>query len=259
MLTLERVVIEQGGFRLRADWAIGPGSRVAVIGPSGAGKSTLLAAIAGFIAPVSGRILWRGQDLAPLAPGERPLSILFQDQNLFPHLTVADNVGLGLDPRLRLTAADRQRVAAVIARVGLAGKEGRRPAALSGGEQGRAALARVLVRARPLLLLDEAFAALGPALKAEMLALVADIVGETGATLMLVTHDPQDAIALAPETILVAEGRAHPPRPTAALLADPPPALAAYLGPHAQGAPAVADAPRAGRVAAVVRTRGPAP
>jgi len=251
--------IEQEGFTLEADLAVERGARVAVIGPSGSGKSTLMGAIAGFVPLAAGRILWAGADLARLPPGERPLSILFQDQNLFPHLTVAENVGLGLDPRLRLAAADRQRVAAVIARVGLAGKEGRRPAALSGGEQGRAALARVLVRARPLLLLDEAFAALGPALKAEMLALVADIVGETGATLLMVTHDPQDATALAPETILVAEGRAQPPRPTAALLADPPPALAAYLGPHAQGAPAVADAPRAGRVAAVVRTRGPAP
>ncbi len=163
-LRIERMRIVQEGFTLDADLAVARGARVAVIGPSGSGKSTLMGAIAGFVPLASGRILWGGADLARQPPGERPLSILFQDQNLFPHLTVADNVGLGLDPRLRLTAADRQRVAAVIARVGLAGKEGRRPAALSGGEQGRAALARVLVRARPLLLLDEAFAALGPVL-----------------------------------------------------------------------------------------------
>lgn len=244
-LRLEDVRVVQGDFALDADLAVDRGARVAVIGPSGGGKSTLLAAIAGFLPLARGRILWDGQDLAPLAPGARPLSILFQDQNLFPHLTVADNVGLGIDPRLRLARADRARVAAVLARVGLEGKEGRRPAALSGGEQGRAALARVLVRARPLLLLDEAFAALGPALKAEMLALVAGIVAETGATLLVVTHDPRDAIALAPQTILVAEGRAQPPRPTAALLADPPPALAAYLGRDAQGAPA-GGAPVAG-------------
>ncbi|MCC6305338.1 MAG: ATP-binding cassette domain-containing protein [Rhodobacteraceae bacterium] len=212
------------------------------MGPSGGGKSTLLAAIAGFQPLAAGRILWGGRDLAPLAPGARPLSILFQDQNLFPHLTLAENVGLGLDPRLRLGRAEKARVAAVLARTGLAGKEGRRPAALSGGEQGRAALARALLRARPLLLLDEAFAALGPALKAEMLALLAAILDEGGATLLMVTHDPADARALTPATIVVAGGRADPPRPTPALLADPPPALAAYHGRPAPAPPAAGAA-----------------
>lgn len=230
MLRLEALRIVQGGFALEADLAVAAGARVAVIGPSGAGKSTLLLAIAGFVAPAAGRILWAGRDLRPLAPGERPVSILFQDQNLFPHLTVAENVGLGLRPDLRLSRAERAQVSAALARVGLQGMEGRRPAALSGGEQGRVALARTLLRARPLLLLDEPFAALGPALKADMLALVEEIVAESGATLLMVTHDPQDARAIAPETILVAEGRALPPQPTAALLADPPPALRAYLG-----------------------------
>lgn len=258
-LRLEGVRVELGDFALQAELSVGRGARVAVIGPSGGGKSTLLAAIAGFLPLARGRILWEGTDLAPLAPGARPLSILFQDQNLFPHLTVAENVGLGIDPRLRLAPADRARVASVLDRVGLRGKEGRRPAALSGGEQGRAALARVLLRARPLLLLDEAFAALGPALKAEMLALVGDIVGDTGATLLVVTHDPQDALALAPETIVVAEGRAAPPRPTAALLADPPAALAAYLGRGARGAPAGGAPAPGAAAAAAVRTGGGGP
>jgi len=235
MLTLERVVIEQGGFRLRADWAIGPGSRVAVIGPSGAGKSTLLAAIAGFIAPVSGRILWRGQDLAPLAPGERPLSILFQDQNLFPHLTVAQNLGLGLRPDLRLSAEERARVQEALERTGLAGLGGRRPAQLSGGQASRAALARALLRRRPLLLLDEPFAALGPALKAEMLDLVAGVAAEARSSVLLVTHDPDDARRLASLAVVVADGTASPPRPVAEVLDDPPPALRDYLGTRPRG------------------------
>ena len=230
MLTLEGLRIALPGFTLTANLTVPEGARVAVIGPSGAGKSTLLAAIAGFQPLAAGRILWAGRDLAPLAPGQRPISILFQDNNLFPHLTAEQNVGLGLRPDLRVSGAERDRVATALGRVGLAGFAARKPGALSGGQQSRVALARVLLRARPLLLLDEPFSALGPALKAEMLALVREIATESGATLLMVTHDPRDAERIAEQTILVAEGRAAPPRPTAALLADPPQALRDYLG-----------------------------
>lgn len=230
MLELDRLVITQDDFRLTADFAVPKGARVAVVGPSGAGKSTLLSVISGFFPPESGRILWDSQDITDAPPGARPLSILFQDQNLFPHLTVAQNLGLGLSPALRLSAADRARIGAVLARVGLDGLEARRPAALSGGQQSRVALARALLRARPLLLLDEPFAALGPALKTEMLDLVAEIARDQGTTVLMVSHDPQDARRLCPETIVVAGGEAAPPRPTGPLLDAPPPALRAYLG-----------------------------
>lgn len=230
MLTLDKLKLSQGDFRLSADLTVTTGARVALIGPSGAGKSTLLNAIAGFLAPSAGRILWAGEDITAIAPGRRPLSILFQDQNLFPHLSVAQNLGLGLSPKLRLDARDHARIEEALARTGLAGLGARKPAALSGGQASRAALARCLMRARPLLLLDEPFAALGPALKSEMLALVAEIAAEQGTTLLMVSHDPADARTLCPETILVAEGMAHPPRPTEELLRNPPPALAAYLG-----------------------------
>jgi thiamine transport system ATP-binding protein len=230
MLTLEGLTLRQDSFELRADFAVETGAMVAVIGPSGAGKSTLLNAIAGFIRPSEGRVLWQGQELTPLPPGERPVTMIFQDNNLFPHLTAFDNVALGLRPSLKLASAERARVAGALARVGLAGLEARKPAALSGGQQSRVALARVLVRARPLLLLDEPFAALGPALREEMLDLVAELCCETGATLLMVTHDPRDAERIADKAVLVAEGRAHAPLPTARLLADPPRALRDYLG-----------------------------
>ena len=228
MLRLEHLDLRQDSFRLQADLSVPTGARVAVIGPSGAGKSTLLMAVAGFFAPAAGRVLWDDRDLAGVAPGDRPLSILFQDQNLFPHLTLAQNLGLGLRADLRLDAGQRAQVDAALERVGLAGMGARKPAQLSGGQAGRAALARALLRARPLLLLDEPFAALGPALKAEMQELVAELAGE--ATVLMVTHDPADARRFADQTILVADGIAHPPVPTAGLFTDPPPALRAYLG-----------------------------
>ena len=229
MLRLEHVDIQQDGFHLTADWQIAKGAKVAVIGPSGAGKSTLLMALAGFV-PHGGQITWDGADLAALAPGDRPLSILFQDQNLFPHLTLAQNLGLGISPRLRLTEADHARIEATLTRVGLSGMAQRKPAQLSGGQLGRAALARALLRARPLLLLDEPFAALGPALKAEMLDLVTETANETGATVLMVTHDPADAQRFADVTVLVADGIAAPPVATATLFANPPSALRNYLG-----------------------------
>ena len=230
MLELDALRIEQGDFRLEAALTVATGARVAVMGPSGGGKSTLLGAISGFIEPAAGAIRWQGAQIHHLPPAARPLSILFQDHNLLPHLSAFDNVALGLDPNLRLSPDQRARVEAALDRVGLQGLGARRPAELSGGQISRTALARVLLRARPLILLDEPFAALGPALKADMLDLVAEIARDQAATLLMVTHDPADARRICPETLLVADGRAAPPAPTAALLANPPPALAAYLG-----------------------------
>lgn len=228
-LEFRDILIRQGDFSLAADLTL-PGGRYAVIGASGSGKSTLLSVIGGFLAPAQGRLIWDGQDITDMGPGQRPVSMLFQHHNLFPHLTVAQNVGMGLRPDLRLDRAQKNRVAKVLDQVGLSGMDDRRPGALSGGQQSRVALARVLLRARPLLLLDEPFAALGPALKAEMLALLAQISDQTGAMVLMVTHDPEDARAFAPHTVLIEDQRTHPPRPTGPLLDNPPPGLRAYLG-----------------------------
>jgi thiamine transport system ATP-binding protein len=230
VLRLEGVEIVYDDWRLTADLTLERGSATALIGPSGAGKSTLLAMIAGFIAPARGRVLWEGRDLTNLAPADRPITLVFQEHNLFAHLTAAQNVGLGLRPDLRLGRDGWAKVEAALASVGLAGLGPRRPAELSGGERSRVALARALLRDRPILMLDEPFAALGPALRDEMLDLVARIRAEQGATLLMVTHQPADALRITPQTVVVDAGRALPPAPTAPLLADPPPALAAYLG-----------------------------
>ncbi len=230
MLQLAGVEIRQGDFLLAADWRIARGVRLALIGPSGAGKSTLLASIAGFLEPDAGRILIDGHDMRGTPPGKRPVSLLFQEHNLFPYLTVWQNVALGLRPDLKLSADERRLVARSLDEVGLAGMDGRLPAALSGGQRQRVALARALLRDRPLLLLDEPFAALGPALRGEMLDLVRRITDKSGATLLMVTHDPRDAARIADLTSLVSAGQAHAPVPTGELLRNPPAALRDYLG-----------------------------
>ncbi len=230
MLRLEDATIVQGDFTLFADMTLEQGRKYAVIGPSGAGKSTLLSALCGFTPVIQGRLIWGKQDITDLAPGDRPMTMLFQDNNLFPHLNVTQNVGLGLRPNLRLDTAEHERVANALHRVGLSDHAVKKPGALSGGQQSRAALARVLVQARPFVLLDEPFAALGPALRNEMLDLVQDLVAETKAALIMVTHAPDDVRRIADQVIFVEGGRAHAPQPAMALLDNPPPELRDYLG-----------------------------
>jgi thiamine transport system ATP-binding protein len=230
MLALEGIEIRQDNWRMTADVAFETGSATALIGPSGAGKSTLLNLIAGFLAPVSGRVLWEGRDITALPPAARPATLLFQEHNLFAHLSAAKNVGLGLRPDLKLDRAGWARVSQALEAVGLGGMDARRPEQLSGGQRQRVALARALIRSRPILMLDEPFAALGPALRAEMLDLVAQIRADQGATLLMVTHDPADARRICDRIALVAEGRVAPPTPTGALLDDPPPGFRDYLG-----------------------------
>jgi len=230
MLGLDRLKITQGDFRLEADLEVPDRSITAIVGPSGAGKSTLLNVIAGFFGATSGRVLWNGTPIDDLAPGDRPVSIVFQDNNLFPHLTAFENVALGLRPSLKLSSDEHAQVEAALEKVGLQGYGARRPGTLSGGQQSRVALARVLVRRKPLVLLDEPFSALGPALRIEMLDLVRAVAAETGATVLMVSHDPEDARRIADLTIYLGEGRAHSPTPTATLFANPPEALSDYLG-----------------------------
>ncbi len=229
-ITLENLHLKQGDFSLSADVEIKSNQTTTVIGPSGGGKSTLLMLIAGFIQPDRGRIIILDQDLTNQSPAARPITMMFQENNLFPHLTVFQNTALGINPNLKLAKQDQQNVKAALLRVGLESRSNDLPSTLSGGQRQRVAIARALLRKRPVLLLDEPFAALGPALRHEMLDLIDEIRASQNATLLLITHNPEDARRIATETIVVTDGHVAKPQPTQALLDDPPLALAKYLG-----------------------------
>jgi thiamine transport system ATP-binding protein len=203
---LDSVTFQYEDMRMRFDLHVADGECLALVGPSGAGKSTLLALIAGFERAGSGRIRIGGRDVTREHPSARPVTMLFQDHNLFAHLDVAANVGLGIHPGLKLSLADRARVEAALEQVGLTGLGGRLPSQLSGGERQRVALARSLVRDRPVLLLDEPFAALGPALRREMLDLVRALQAARNLTVLLVSHQPDDALYAAARTAFVYQG-----------------------------------------------------
>ena len=183
----------------------------AIIGPSGAGKSTFLNLIAGFSEISSGSILWNEQEISDLPPSKRNISILFQDNNLFPHLSVWRNLALAVSHWPKISNDDEAKLHSVISEVGIRGLENRKPSQLSGGQQSRVALARVLLQKNKILLLDEPFAALGPSLKDQMLELIEKIARNRGLLVLMVTHDPADANKIASETIVVKNNKVHPP------------------------------------------------
>jgi len=218
MLTLNKLTYIYEHLPMRFDLQIEAGERVAILGPSGAGKSTLLSLTAGFLAATSGQILLNGQDHSQTPPAKRPVSMLFQENNLFSHLTVRQNMGLGLHPGLKLSAAQQQELLEIAKQVGLEDCLDRLPSQLSGGQRQRVALARCLLRSQPILLLDEPFSALDPALRSEMLNLLDKVCSERNLTLLMVSHNLDDAVRVAQRTLLVVDGRIYYDGPTQALV-----------------------------------------
>ncbi|WP_127959734.1 thiamine ABC transporter ATP-binding protein ThiQ [Serratia microhaemolytica] len=218
MLTLENLTYLYQHQPMRFHLRIEPGEQVAILGPSGAGKSTLLNLIAGFLPVASGQLWLNNINHTETAPAKRPVSMLFQENNLFSHLTVRQNIGLGLDPGLRLNSAQQQQLMQIACQVGLDEHLQRLPTQLSGGQRQRVALARCLLRQQPILLLDEPFSALDPALRREMLQLVRTVCHQRQLTLLMVSHSLEDAARIAPRTLLVVNGRIYYDGSTEALL-----------------------------------------
>jgi thiamine transport system ATP-binding protein len=182
-----------------------PGEITAVSGQSGAGKSTLLDLIAGFLEPDGGTLTLDGRDLLPLPPEQRPVSILFQSETLFEHLSAAANIDLGL-PRSTPRPKRAGLIAEALKEVGLPGVTSQRAATLSGGEKQRVALARTLLRNRPVLLLDEPFSALDDETRATIRALVRALTERHGWITLLVSHHVDDVEALATRRYMLENG-----------------------------------------------------
>ena len=230
-VTLEKVRFGYEEAKVHFDLEIAAGSFVAVSGPSGSGKTTMLNLIAGFETPASGVIRIGGKDMTSMTVSSRPVSFLFQEHNLFAHLTVRDNIGLGISPALRLSNSDKIKIAASLARLGMEDKGHRLPHELSGGERQRAALARVLVQDNPVLLMDEPFASLGPGLRREMTELVAELHQESAMTVLLVTHNPAELLHAAPLLCFIDAGEVRAFGATGELLSAGGPAfIQDYLG-----------------------------
>lgn len=196
MINFKQVNCRLGEQNFCYDLQIQLGQVVAIMGASGSGKSTLLNLLAGFIAPQNdtAQILLGDERVDLLAPSQRPVTSLFQEHNLFAHMSAFNNLALGIRTSLKLTVDEIAQVDTALEQVGLKGLGSRLPKELSGGQRQRVALGRALVRRKPLLLLDEPFSALDPALRQEMAALVKSLSQQHQLTVLLVTHEPRESL-----------------------------------------------------------------
>ncbi|ORM70553.1 thiamine ABC transporter ATP-binding protein ThiQ [Pantoea rwandensis] len=209
MLTLNNLTYLYQHLPMRFSFEAQAGERLAILGPSGAGKSTLLSLLGGFLPVSQGSLIMNGVDHTGSVPAARPVSMLFQENNLFPHLTVQQNMGLGLHPGLKLSPEQQQQITAIAEQTGLQALLTRLPGQLSGGQRQRVALARCLLRNQPILLLDEPFSALDPALRGEMLQLVRSVCESRNITLLMVSHSLEDAQQIASRSLVVVDGRIY--------------------------------------------------
>jgi thiamine transport system ATP-binding protein len=253
MLELDGVSVAYDGVEAVHDVSLRlpDGGILAVLGPSGSGKSTLLRAVAGLEPVRAGRVAWDGQDLARVPTHKRGFALMFQDGQLFGHLTVGRNVGYAL--RLRRACDLDARVAELLELVGLTGYADRLPATLSGGERQRVALARALAVQPRLLLLDEPLSALDAGLRERLAGDLRDILRAAGTTALMVTHDHEEAFTVADRLAVMRDGVLVQEGEIAAVWREPAdPATALFLG-YARvltGAAAAAVLTAAGRPAA---------
>ena len=230
MLLVELLQTQRQGRQFEFSFRLQPGEIGLLLGRSGSGKSTLLEMLAGFVPLTAGTLLADGQNIAALPPAARPFTMLFQQHNLFEHLTVRQNIGLGLQPNLKLSRLEQNALQQAAERLQISELLDRLPTSLSGGQQQRVALARCLVRRKPYLLLDEPFSALDPALRQEMMQEVRLLATEHRIGVLLVSHQPQEVKDLADWLGFVDDGKLAFIAPMAALQQPPSDAFAAYLG-----------------------------
>ena len=189
------------------DFSVKKGDCVALIGPSGSGKSTLLNLIAGFESPSSGKIIINNVEVTKQSPEQRSLSSIFQEHNLFHHLTVEKNIQIAVNGSLKITDEQQELIHTYLKKLGLLELKNRYPYELSGGQRQRVAIARCLAREKPIMLLDEPFVSLDPSLRYEMLDLIGSIKKEKKFTIIMSTHFPEDSLIVADKAAFIYKGK----------------------------------------------------
>ena len=227
MIRFENVIIKIVDFQLAVNMTL-PKGFTSVIGQSGAGKSTLLSSLSGHRALTSGKIFVDETRIDLLPSNKRPCSIIFQEFNLFPHLSIVQNLNLVCGNKFFVSESSREKIKKVLEKVGIVELIDRLPSEMSGGQQSRAALARVLLQRNPILLLDEPFSALGPNQKSELIDLVDSLSKGQDTSVLLITHDPKDVRQIAGHCIVVKDQTVLGPFETSEALDEDGP-LKGYL------------------------------
>ena len=227
MIRFEDVIIKTGDFQLEVNITV-PKGFTSVIGQSGAGKSTLVSSLSGHRTLTSGKIFVDETRIDLLPLNKRPCSIIFQEFNLFPHLSIVQNLNLVCGNKFFVSESSREKIKKVLEKVGIVELIDRLPSEMSGGQQSRAALARVLLQRNPILLLDEPFSALGPNQKSELIDLVDSLSKEQDISVLLITHDPKDVRQIAGHCIVVKDQTVLGPFETSEALDEEGP-LKGYL------------------------------
>ena len=204
-LSAKKCQIKNGGFSVQIDFSVETGNHLSLFGPSGSGKSSVLLGLAGFLPIISGDLIYDDKSISNIEPKDRPFDLLFQENNLFPHLTVSNNILLGLGAKAKMNLQNSHILNEILDLVGLYKERDRLPQNISGGQRSRAAIARVLIRKKPILLLDEPFAALDFELKNEILALLLKVSSKNNLSIILVSHDPRDVRYLGGDVVLFSE------------------------------------------------------
>eukprot|EP00210_Caulerpa_lentillifera_P008762 g8358.t1 len=235
-LEVKKVRLPRRAFDLDYTLSVPKGTCMAIMGANGSGKSSLFHLLSGFESPVSGSITFDDVPIHCLPPGERPLTILFQEHNLFDHLTVSENVALGLRGTLYLRVDERDIVQAILEKFHIQHLAHRKPSEVSGGEQQRTALARCILRKKPLLLLDEPFSALDPQSRYDFLKMLKQVHEEYKLTMLVVTHSPQEAMSIAPTAAFLHEGKVIATGRTQEVLMLDHPAVRAFKLDHDRNA-----------------------
>ncbi|MGP1930216.1 MAG: thiamine ABC transporter ATP-binding protein ThiQ [Arsenophonus sp. ET-YP4-MAG3] len=207
MIKLNHLIYYYQNLTIQFNFQVNKTENIVISGPSGAGKSTLLNLIAGFQYPKQGEIWLNNQNHTFTSPTKRPVSILFQENNLFSHLTVWENIALGISPNLHLKQSQHKEIKQIIEQVSLNNYITRLPSQISGGQRQRTALARCLLRKKPILLLDEPFSSFDPVLRNEILILLKQVCNERELTLLIVSHSLEDISKIATRSIVISEGK----------------------------------------------------